>query len=92
VVRLDAKTATQLVWPPVTHHLDQADELALVCHKPLVSGCHGPTKEGKQMTLLDEDCAEPVRQSVTLDDEGLGKVQHGQHRCCGDRVLEHGEG
>jgi hypothetical protein len=43
------------------------------------------------MTLLNEDSVESVRQSVTLDDEGLGKVWHGQHRCCRDRVFEHGE-
>jgi hypothetical protein len=44
------------------------------------------------MTLLDEDCVKPVIRSVALDDEGLGKVWHGQHRCCGGRVLERGEG
>ncbi|KAJ1256975.1 hypothetical protein BS78_K256500 [Paspalum vaginatum] len=92
MVRLDAKAATPKVRPPVAHRLDQADELALVRRKCSVSRCHGPAEEGDRMALLDEDCAEPVRRSVALDDEGLAEVRHGQHGRRGDRVLERGEG
>jgi hypothetical protein len=72
--------------------LYQADELTLICSEGAVTGGHGAAEEGDRVPVLNEHHPKPMRRGVTLDDEGLGEVRHGEDEARSDRGLERGKG
>ena len=88
VICPNGEAAPPEVWTPVTHRLDQANELTLICCQGVMSRCDLPAEEGDGVSLLDEDSTKPVGRCVALDDEGLGEIRHSEHRCRGDCLLQ----
>jgi hypothetical protein len=88
MVRLDEEMATPQVWPSVTNNVDQADELTLIYSEVAVAGGHNPTEEGDRMSVLNEHRPESMWWGITLDNERLGEVWHGEDGTSGDRGLK----
>ena len=84
VVGLDHKAAPLEVGPLVADDLDEADQLTLVGGENMMPGGHGPAEEGYRVAVLDQHRPEAVGRSVTLNDERLGEVWHGEYWGRGD--------
>lgn len=73
MICFDEDAAAPQVWPPVSHDMDEADELPLISGEGAMALCDRTTEEHNRMCILDEHRVEPVRISVTLDEKSLSK-------------------
>jgi hypothetical protein len=61
--------------------VDEPDQLLLIRGERAVAWRDRPAEERERVFLLQEHGAEPVRRSITLDDERLAEVRKGEDRC-----------
>jgi hypothetical protein len=61
----------------MSDHVDEADELPLVCRHCPVSRGDGPAKEGNGVALLDQHCTEAMGGGVAFHHVDLGEFWHG---------------
>lgn len=72
----------------MSDNVDKADELPLISYERPMARCDSLTEKGDQVPLLDKHDAKPVGRGITLDDEALREVRHGEDRGRGDGDLE----
>ena len=76
VVGFDEEATAPQVRSPMTHGVDEANKLSLVCRERAMARCHRAAEEGDRVAVLDEHRAKAMGRGITLDVELLGEVWH----------------
>ena len=92
MVGADEEAVPLEIWPPVSHSLNQTDQLVLVCLQLAVAGSEGSTEEGQGSRPLVQNGAKPDAGGVAVDHKLALKVGHLQDRRRRERPLEGSEG
>jgi hypothetical protein len=76
VLIVKANSAPPEIGTPVTHRLDEPNQLSLVNWKLLVVRCHCSAKERNDTITLVKHRAEACTGCVTIYDEAFGEIRH----------------